>query len=58
MKELLVIIDVEAWRFFIMKRATAFEFTPCSYQAQTCADNTGQRQAITNFFEKGWGKRH
>ena len=57
-KKSFLIVDREAWAFFVMKRTRGRKFPTATHQPQPTADHLGKRQAGAEFFEEGGRNRH
>src|SRR3546814_4964700 len=56
--EALVVVDVEARRLFVVKRAAGLPFPPGADKLDRAPDHARQRHAVAQFVQKGGGDRH
>src|SRR3546814_12776539 len=56
--EALVVVDVEARRLFVVKRAAGLPFPPGADKLDRAPAHARQRHAVANFAPKGGGARH
>src|SRR3546814_12502255 len=53
--EALVVVDVEARRLFVVKRAAGLPFPPGADELDSTPDNARQRPAVAEFVQQGGG---
>lgn len=58
MIECLGVVDVKAWRFFVMERAAAFVLVASFGELDGLPNQSRQRRARTELIEEGGGKTH
>src|SRR3546814_11264532 len=56
--EALVVVDVEARRLFVVKRAAGLPFPPGADKLDRAPDHARQRPAVAQFFPEAGGYRH